>query len=288
MSGSHSRYGRVTKDAADSATLVETVSLPRQGVQPAAYPMQRRWGTLSASQGAARPTGMKRILIIEDDRDIVELVRYNLANEGFQVSAAHDGSSGLATVKKTPPDLLLLDLMLPKLSGLDICREIRRDESLNRLPILMLTARGDEADRVVGLEMGADDYVTKPFSPRELVARVKALLRRAEPPSDSPRVIEVGKLAIDPASYRVSLAGKAVPLSTLEFRLLYYLASHPNRVFTRDQLLDAVWGTDRFVTPRSVDVYVRRLREKIEPDPERPAHLKTVRGAGYLFETRAA
>ena len=157
--------------------------------------------------------------------------------------------------------------MLPKLSGLDICREIRRDDSLNRLPILMLTARGDEADRVVGLEMGADDYVTKPFSPRELIARVKALFRRAEPPTDSPRTIEVGKLAIDPASYRVSHSGKPVPLSTLEFRLLYYLASRPNRVFTRDQLLDAVWGTDRFVTPRSVDVYVRRLREKIEPDP---------------------
>jgi phosphate regulon transcriptional regulator PhoB len=231
---------------------------------------------------------MKRVLIIEDDRDIVELVRYNLTNEGFAVTAAHDGSTGLATLKKSPPDLLLLDLMLPKLSGLEICREVRRDDSLNRLPVLMLTARGDEADRVVGLEMGADDYVTKPFSPRELVARVRALLRRAEPASDTPRVIEIGKLAIDPASYRVTLAGKPVTLSTLEFRLLYYLAARPNRVFTRDQLLDAVWGTERFVTPRSVDVYVRRLREKVEPDPEHPAHLKTVRGAGYLFETRAA
>jgi len=246
------------------------------------------YGTLPPSRRAERANRMKRVMIIEDDRDIVELVRYNLANDGFQVSAAYDGSTGLSTLKKTPPDLLLLDLMLPKLSGLEICREIRRDESLNRLPILMLTARGEEADRVVGLEMGADDYVTKPFSPRELLARVKALLRRAEPPSDAPRVIEIGKLAIDPASYRVSHSGKPVPLSTLEFRLLYYLASRPNRVFTRDQLLDAVWGTDRFVTPRSVDVYVRRLREKIESDPENPVHLKTVRGAGYLFETRAA
>jgi phosphate regulon transcriptional regulator PhoB len=238
--------------------------------------------------GDRKAVNMKRILIIEDDRDIVELVRYNLANEGFQVVAAYDGGTGLSTLKKSPPDLLLLDLMLPKLSGLDICREIRKDESLNRLPVLMLTARGEEADRVVGLEMGADDYVVKPFSPRELIARVKALLRRAEPPTEAPRVIEVGSLAIDPASYRVSQARKHVPLSTLEFRLLYYLASRPNRVFTRDQLLDAVWGTDRFVTPRSVDVYVRRLREKIEADPENPVRLKTVRGAGYLFETRAA
>src|ERR1700684_521321 len=170
---------------------------------------------------------MKRVLLIEDDRDIVELVRYNLEREGFQFAAATDGATGLAQLRKTPPDLLLLDLMLPKLSGLEICKEIRRDQSLNRLPILMLTARGEEADRVVGLEMGADDYVTKPFSPRELIARVKALLRRAEPATDSPRVIEIGKLAIDPASYRVSHSGKAVPLSTLEFRLLYYLASLP-------------------------------------------------------------
>lgn len=259
-----------------------------RGEPDSAYRNPQRYATLPSSRRSVRSVRMKRILIIEDDRDIVELVRYNLANEGFQVNAANDGSTGLSTLKKSPPDLLLLDLMLPKLSGLDICREVRKDESLNRLPILMLTARGEEADRVVGLEMGADDYVTKPFSPRELIARIKALLRRAEPPADSPRTIEIGKLAIDPASYRVSHSGKAVPLSTLEFRLLYYLASRPNRVFTRDQLLDAVWGTDRFVTPRSVDVYVRRLREKIESDPENPLHLKTVRGAGYLFETRAA
>jgi two-component system phosphate regulon response regulator PhoB len=261
---------------------------PSDQTPTGAYRIVPPYGTLPQGRYAQRSLSMKRVLIIEDDRDIVELVRYNLVNEGFQVSAAFDGGTGLSTLKKTPPDLLLLDLMLPKLSGLDICREVRRDDSLNRLPILMLTARGDEADRVVGLEMGADDYVTKPFSPRELLARVKALLRRAEPPADAPRTIEVGKLSIDPASYRVSHSGKPVPLSTLEFRLLYYLASRPNRVFTRDQLLDAVWGTDRFVTPRSVDVYVRRLREKIESDPESPIHLKTVRGAGYLFETRAA
>jgi len=231
---------------------------------------------------------LKRILIIEDDKDIVELVRYNLANEGFEVMAIADGSSGLGSLRKATPDLLILDLMLPRMPGLEVCKEIRRDSTLNRLPILMLTARGEEADRVVGLEMGADDYVTKPFSPRELVARVKALLRRAEPAGDIERAIEVGRLSIDPSSYRVTRAGKTLTLSTLEFRLIYYLAARPNRVFTRDQLLDAVWGTDRFVTPRSVDVYIRRLREKIEMDPENPIHLKTVRGAGYLFESAAS
>jgi two-component system phosphate regulon response regulator PhoB len=228
---------------------------------------------------------MKRVLLIEDDRDIVELVRYNLEREGFQVAAAMDGASGLAQIRKTPPDILLLDLMLPKLSGLDICKEIRRDTSLNKLPILMLTARGEEADRVVGLEMGADDYVTKPFSPRELGARVKALLRRTEPVNEPRRVIASRGLTIDPSSYRVARDNKPVTLSTLEFRLLYYLATRPNRVFSRDQLLDAVWGTERFVTPRSVDVYIRRLREKVESDADHPAFLKTVRGAGYMFES---
>lgn len=231
---------------------------------------------------------MKRILIIEDDKDIVELVRYNLEKENFKVGVAGDGLTGLTQVKKSPPDLLLLDLMLPNLSGLEICKEIRRDQALNRLPILMLTARGEEADRVVGLEMGADDYVTKPFSPRELVARVKALLRRTEPADEAPKPIQVGQLHIDPSSYRVTRGGKAIVLSTLEFRLLHFLASRPNKVFSRDQLLDAVWGTERFVTPRSVDVYVGRLRAKIEPDPGNPMHLKTVRSAGYLFETRAS
>lgn len=230
---------------------------------------------------------MKRILVIEDEKDIVKVVRYNLEKDGFQVVATGDGLTGLAEVKKTPPDLLILDLMLPGLPGLEVCKEIRRDQTLNRLPILMLTARGDEADRVVGLEVGADDYVVKPFSPRELVARVKALLRRAEPQVEAEKPVEVEQLVIDPISYIVTRAGKPVPLSTLEFRLLYFLASHSKRVFTRDQLLDAVWGSERFVTPRSVDTCIRRLREKIETDPDKPNYLKTVRGAGYKFETRA-
>jgi two-component system response regulator MtrA len=227
-----------------------------------------------------------RLLIIDDDARLAEMLVEYLAPEGIELTVVPTGIQGLRSAQRENYDLIILDVMLPGLSGFDLLKQLR--ESGSKTPVLMLTARGDEADRVVGLEMGADDYVTKPFSPRELIARVKALLRRAEPPADAPRILEIGKLAIDPASYRVSHSGKPVPLSTLEFRLLYYLASRPNRVFTRDQLLDAVWGTDRFVTPRSVDVYVRRLREKIEADPENPLHLKTVRGAGYLFETRAA
>ena len=218
---------------------------------------------------------MKRILLIEDDRDIVELVKYNLSRDGFDVVAVGDGASGLAQLRKSPPDLLILDLMLPKLPGLEVCKEIRRDQKLNRLPILMLSARGEEA-------------VTKPFSPRELLARVRALLRRMEPSAaDGEKPITRGTLQLDPASFRVTRDGDAVPMSTLEFRLLYFLASHPDRVYSRDQLLDAVWGSERFVTPRSVDVYVRRIRKKVELDPERPAYLKTLRGAGYIFQGRA-
>ncbi|MGC1108106.1 MAG: response regulator, partial [Candidatus Acidiferrales bacterium] len=170
-----------------------------------------------------------RILVVEDDKDIVELVRYNLEKDGYQITACSDGATGLAQIRRSPPDLLLLDLMLPKLSGLEICKEIRRDDRLGRLPILMLTARGEEADRVVGLELGADDYVTKPFSPRELVARVKALLRRVQQPGEEAKLLEIGALRVDPISYRAQREGRTLPLSTLEFRLLYYLASRPNR-----------------------------------------------------------
>jgi DNA-binding response OmpR family regulator len=223
-----------------------------------------------------------RVLVVDDEPSIVDLVATTLRYEGHEVAIAATGRAALSTAAWFRPHLVLLDVMLPDIDGFAV------HEGLDSVPVIYLTARDSSGDAVRGLTLGADDYVTKPFSPRELLARVKALLRRAEPPADSPRIIEIGKLAIDPASYRVSHSGKPVPLSTLEFRLLYYLASRPNRVFTRDQLLDAVWGTDRFVTPRSVDVYVRRLREKIESDPENPNHLKTVRGAGYLFETRAA
>ncbi|HUS12372.1 MAG TPA: response regulator transcription factor [Pyrinomonadaceae bacterium] len=231
---------------------------------------------------------MKKILIVEDDKDIIELVRYNFEKENFRVIHAEDGVLGLTQIRKTHPDLIILDLMLPRLSGLEICREVRKDPTLSRIPIIMLTARGDEADRVVGLEMGADDYVPKPFSPRELVARVRALFRRGEPSetesNESP--VEIGNLVIDPHRFQVLKDGSALSLSSLEFRLLHFLASHPNRVYSRDRLLDAIWGNERYVIPRSIDVYIRRLREKIENDPQQPVFLKTVRGAGYLFESQ--
>lgn len=234
---------------------------------------------------------MTRLMVIEDDPDIVELLRYNLEKEGFEVLSEEDGEAGLRALQKEPCDLLILDLMLPQLSGLEICREVRRDPTLERLPVIMLTARGEETDRIVGLELGADDYVAKPFSVREMVARVKALLRRAHRQVDergaSERVLRIDDLVVDPTSFAVTKGGAAVELTALEFRLLHYLASRPNRVFSRDQLLDAVWGTERFVTPRSVDVYIRRLREKIEANPVEPAYLRTKRGAGYLFETVA-
>lgn len=233
-----------------------------------------------------RRMDMKKILIIEDDRDIVELVRYNLEKENFRVLSAEDGASGLVQIRKHRPDMVILDLMLPRLSGLEICREVRQDAELARTPIIMLTARADEADRVVGLEMGADDYIPKPFSPRELVARVRALFRRGEPQDDAAREapIKIGDLLIDPNRFQVLKYGEGLTLSSLEFRLLHYLAAHPNRVFSRDRLLDAIWGNERFVIPRSIDVYIRRLREKIEDDPQQPVYLKTIRGAGYLFE----
>jgi phosphate regulon transcriptional regulator PhoB len=232
---------------------------------------------------------MRRVLIIEDDPDIVELLRYNLEREDFEVDAAFDGRTGLEKIKRGSSDLVVLDLMLPQLSGIELCKEIRKRPELASLPVIMLTARGEEADRVLGLELGADDYVTKPFSVRELVARVKALLRRSERGREATQGAEetllIGPLTIDPACYRVVRDGETVPLTALEFRLLYYLASRPNRIFTRDQLLSAVWGNERYVTPRSVDVYIRRLREKVEAEPVHPRFIKTMRGAGYLFET---
>jgi DNA-binding response OmpR family regulator len=231
---------------------------------------------------------MKRILLVEDDPDIVLRVRYELGKAGFDVAESPDGLSGRAAIKQTTPDLLLLDTMLPGLSGLQILSETRQDPLLHRLPIIMLSARCGESDLIAAFEAGADDYVTKPFSPRELIARVNLLLWRATPHSEFRPVLKFDELSIDLDTSHIIRSQKHVPTSLLEFRLLYQLASHPRRVFTRKELLSAVWGGEHFVTPRCVDVCVRRLREKIETDPENPRFLKTVRGSGYLFESRGA
>jgi len=227
----------------------------------------------------------KKILIVEDESDLVKLLKYNLEKEGFKVTYATDGSIALAEARRDPPDVIILDLMLPGLDGLEVCRQLRRSEKFARTPILILSARGEEADRVVGLELGADDYVTKPFSTREMIARVRALLRRNEPVAPPKSKVQRGEMVIDPSAHNVSVSGRDVELSALEFRLLYYLAQHPGMVFSRDQLLDTVWGNDRTVTPRSVDVYIRRIREKVEQKPQDPEYIQTIHGVGYRFAT---
>ena len=224
-----------------------------------------------------------RVVIIEDEKDIVELVRYNFRKEGFEVESFGRGREGLDFLRRNPVDVVLLDILLPDDDGFNICRRLRADDRLRALPVIFLTAKGEEVDRVLGLEIGGDDYVVKPFSPRELVARVKAVLRRQERVAEKREVVEVGSLRLDTRTQEVTVGGRSVQLSTLEFKLLYHLASHPRHVFNRDRLLDEVWGRDRFVTPRTVDVHIRRLREKIEALPNRPQFLQTVRGSGYRF-----
>ena len=224
-----------------------------------------------------------RVVIIEDEKDIVELVRYNFRKEGFQVESFGRGREGLDYLRRNAADLLLLDILLPDEDGFGICKRLRADDRLRTLPVIFLTAKGEEMDRVLGLEIGGDDYVVKPFSPRELVARVRAVLRRQERVAEKREVVEAGSLRLDSRTQEVTVRGQPVELSTLEFKLLYYLASHPRHVFNRDRLLDEVWGRDRFVTPRTVDVHIRRLREKIEAVPHEPQFLQTVRGSGYRF-----
>lgn len=223
------------------------------------------------------------IYVVEDDSDIARLVRMQLESAGYTAQVFSTITGVLAKAERENPSLFLLDIMIPGGDGLELCRQIRRTHSLASTPVIFLTAKTAEADRVVGLEIGADDYITKPFSPRELVARVKAVLRRFEQPP-TPSIVKAGDIEIDGGAMTLSVRGKPVTTTATEFRLLEYMVRHPGRVFTRDQLLDAVWRDTAFVTPRSVDVYVRRLREKVERDPEYPRHLKTVRGAGYRFE----
>jgi two-component system phosphate regulon response regulator PhoB len=233
-------------------------------------------------------TGEKRsvsqtIFLLEDDLDIQRLVQYHLEAAGFIVRAFNAATNVASDAERQPPALFLLDIMVPGGDGLDLCRRLRSNPALSTIPIIFLTARASENDRVLGLELGADDYITKPFGTRELLARVKAVLRRFERPT-APSIVSFDNIEIDQAAMQLKVGGHLQTTTATEFRLLDYLARHPGRVFTRDQLLDAVWGDARFVTPRSVDVYVRRIREKIEADPENPRYLKTMRGAGYRFE----
>lgn len=229
-------------------------------------------------------TGVKpNIYVVEDDPDISRLVRHHLEGAGFAVKLYPTGNAVLSDSERQRPTLFILDIMVPGKDGLELCRQIRQTQSLTSIPVIFLTAKSSEADRVLGLELGADDYIPKPFSPRELVARVKAVLRRFERPL-TPGPIRVGEVEIDPVAMTLAVNGQLVTTTATEFRLLDYFARHLGRVFTRDQLLDSVWRDTSYVTPRSVDVYVRRIREKIEPDPENPRYLKTVRGAGYRFE----
>jgi phosphate regulon transcriptional regulator PhoB len=229
----------------------------------------------------------QRITIIEDEADIVEMVRYNFRKEGFEVESFSRGKEGLEHLRRNPPDLLVLDIMLPDEDGFAICRKLRAEERLKELPVVFLTARGEEVDRIVGLEIGADDYVVKPFSPRELVARVKAILRRRARTTEPGEVVEIRGLRLDARTQDVTVRGAAVELSALEFKLLHFLASHPRQIFSRERLLDEVWGRDCSVTPRTVDVHIRRLREKIETHPDEPEYIGTVRGAGYRMLAEA-
>lgn len=228
----------------------------------------------------------KKILVVDDEKPISDIVKFNLTKEGYDVVTAYDGEEALAKVNEVNPDLILLDLMLPKIDGLEVAREVRKDHDM---PIIMLTAKDSEIDKVLGLEMGADDYVTKPFSNRELVARVKANLRRqgtinnAQPEEDENSEIEIGDLTIHPDAYIVSKRGDKIELTHREFELLHYLAQHIGQVMTREHLLQTVWGYDYFGDVRTVDVTVRRLREKIEDNPSHPEWLVTRRGVGYYL-----
>ena len=221
-----------------------------------------------------------RILVVDDEPDLLELVRFNLTQAGHVVDTASSGTDAIEALRRSPPDLLILDLMLPDVSGMDICRYVRGNEHLAQLPILMLTAKSEEVDRVVGFELGADDYVTKPFSPRELALRVQAILRRRKAAPESESVLEHGPLRVERSSHRCYVSSGEVSLTAKEFQLLETLMSRPGRVLTRERLLEVVWGSDITVTARTVDTHLKRLREKLG---EAGSLIETVRGVGYRF-----
>ncbi|MGA8029883.1 MAG: response regulator transcription factor [Bryobacteraceae bacterium] len=227
---------------------------------------------------------MRKIAVIEDDADLLALVKYNLEKEGFAVAGARTGRGIIDFCRRERPDLILLDIMLPDSDGLDICKAIRQNSELAHIPIIFLTARASETDRIVGLELGANDYIVKPFFVRELMARIKIQFRGQ---TTAPRVLKAATLELDRSSCEARLDGTVLTLTATEFRLLEFLMSRPGVVFSREQLLDAVWGHDRAVTDRTVDVYILRLRQKIEADPANPLRIRSVRGFGYSFNNAA-
>lgn len=227
-----------------------------------------------------------KILVVEDEAPIVTLLRYNLEREGFEVLEAGDGEEAILLAMEKSPDLILLDWMLPLLSGVEVCRRLRRTPETKGVPVIMLTARGDEGDRIRGLNAGADDYITKPFSPSELIARIRAVLRRTRPASDA-ETLQFEDLEMDLAAHKVRRNDREIHLGPTEFRLLRYFLEHPGRVFSREQLLDRVWGPDIYVEPRTVDVHIRRLRKAINVDTESDL-IRTVRSAGYALDRPTA
>ncbi|MFL5760133.1 MAG: response regulator [Thermomicrobiales bacterium] len=237
---------------------------------------------MTNGNGAAEADAMPSVLIVDDEEIVREVVAKYLRQDGFDVEVAADGPAALKSFASTRPDLVLLDLMLPGIDGLEVCRRIRTQSNV---PVIMVTAKGDEVDTIIGLGVGADDYVSKPFSPRELVARVKAVLRRATTPLPAEGdPLHFGAITIRPDRRQVEVAGDSVELTAREFDLLVFLANHPRQVFTRDELLDKVWDWAYASDGGTVTVHIRRLRQKIEADPERPRHIKTVWGVGYKFE----
>jgi two-component system phosphate regulon response regulator PhoB len=237
--------------------------------------------------GADRnPIGMSavkvHVLIVEDEAPLVELLRYNLERAGYRVTAATDGEAAMRAIDEDRPDLVLLDWMLPLMSGIEVCRQLRRAPATANIPIIMLTARGEEHDRVRGLDAGADDYVSKPFSPAELIARIRAVLRRIRP-ALADEVLTYADLTMDLVQHRVTRQGKAIHLGPTEFRLLRHFMEHPGRVFSREQLLDSVWGRDIYIEARTVDVHIRRLRVALNLEGQ-PDLIRTVRAAGYALD----
>lgn len=229
---------------------------------------------------------MTKILIVDDEEHIRELLRFNLEKAGYEVKLAEDGVIGLEMIDKERPDLLILDLMLPKMDGMSICRQLRSMVDYQDLPIIMLTAKGEEIDKVLGLELGADDYITKPFSPRELLARVHARLRRNKISESEGERLVFGELCIEPQRFLVTVQGDKIETTPKEFELLKVLASNPGKVFSRDELLERIWGYEYCGDTRTVDVHIRHLRQKIEPDPSNPRYIETLRGIGYRFKDR--